>query len=144
MTCWAAGWIQLFIHVAADMADGDHAAASDTSLVMGNNCSWLCCSNGGSCLIVNVDAQDDGCRVVLCCFLGWVVLCCTQVYFGGGSVALATPEGCWHAAQCDPGAALTDGTTNFLGAAALKLAYSNWDSRGGMQVGNMRRSQWGL
>jgi selenocysteine lyase/cysteine desulfurase len=57
-----------------------------------------------------------------------------QVYFGGGSVALATPEGCWHVAKCDPGAALTDGTPNFLGAAALSLAYDSWDSRGGAQV----------
>jgi hypothetical protein len=110
--------------------------------VMGNNCSWLCCSNGGSCLIVNMDVQDDGCCVVL--LFSGVGCSVLQVYFGGGSVALARPEGCWHVAQCDPGAALTDGTTNFLGAAALKLAYSNWDSRGGMQVGTMRRSQWGL
>lgn len=58
-----------------------------------------------------------------------------QIYFGGGSVALATPEGCWHIAKCDPGAALTDGTPNFLGAAALTLAYDNWDSRGGIKVG---------
>eukprot|EP00775_Hariotina_reticulata_P008766 gene8766-8945_t len=57
-----------------------------------------------------------------------------KVYFGGGSVALATPEGCWHVAKCDPAAALTDGTPNFLGAAALSLAYDNWDSRGGMKA----------
>ncbi|WIA18344.1 hypothetical protein OEZ85_009809 [Tetradesmus obliquus] len=57
-----------------------------------------------------------------------------KVYFGGGSVALATPEGCWHVAKCDPGAALSDGTPNYLGAAALSLAYDSWDSRGGMQA----------
>lgn len=49
--------------------------------------------------------------------------------------ALATPEGCWHVGKCDPAAALSDGTPNYLGAAALKLAYDSWDSRGGMQVG---------
>jgi hypothetical protein len=49
-------------------------------------------------------------------------------------VALATPEGCWHVAKCDPGAALADGTPNYLGAAALSLAYDSWDSRGGAQV----------
>lgn len=37
--------------------------------------------------------------------------------------------------KCDPAAALSDGTPNYLGAAALKLAYESWDSRGGMQVG---------
>ncbi|KAF6258682.1 pyridoxal phosphate-dependent transferase [Scenedesmus sp. NREL 46B-D3] len=57
-----------------------------------------------------------------------------KVYFGGGSVALATPEGCWHVAKCGPGAALSDGTPNYLGAAALSLAYDNWDSRGGVQA----------
>lgn len=55
-------------------------------------------------------------------------MCCVLVQ------ALATPEGCWHVAKCDPAAALSDGTPNYLGAAALKLAYESWDSRGGMQA----------
>jgi hypothetical protein len=54
--------------------------------------------------------------------------------------ALATPEGCWHVNKCDPAAALSDGTPNYLGAAALKLAYDSWDSRGGMQVGNTSKA----
>jgi hypothetical protein len=58
------------------------------------------------------------------------------VYFGGGSVSLATPEGCWHALKCEPAQALTDGTPDFLGAAALVHAYDIWDkSLGGMEVG---------
>jgi selenocysteine lyase/cysteine desulfurase len=68
------------------------------------------------------------------CLLLPTVALAAQVYFGGGTVALATPEGCWHVAKCDPGAALTDGTPNYLGAAALSLAYDSWDSRGGVQV----------
>jgi hypothetical protein len=57
-------------------------------------------------------------------------LICTRSW----AQALATPEGCWHVSKCDPAAALSDGTPNYLGAAALKLAYDAWDSRGGMQV----------
>ena len=58
-----------------------------------------------------------------------------QVYFGGGSVSLATPEGCWHALKCEPAQALTDGTPDFLGAAALVHAYDFWDKTlGGMEV----------
>jgi hypothetical protein len=60
--------------------------------------------------------------------LYFVVLCLLSLQ------ALATPEGCWHVSKCDPAAALSDGTPNYLGAAALKLAYDSWDSRGGMQV----------
>lgn len=36
--------------------------------------------------------------------------------------------------KCDPAAALSDGTPNYLGAAALRLAYQQWDARGGMQA----------
>lgn len=61
-------------------------------------------------------------------------ICRPQVYFGGGSVSLSTPEDCWHVLKCDPGQALTDGTPNYLGAAAVQMAYENWDSRGGVQV----------
>lgn len=49
--------------------------------------------------------------------------------------ALATPEGCWHVSKCDPGSALADGTQDYLGAAALSLAYQIFDAHGGMQVG---------
>jgi len=86
MTCWAAGWIQLFIHVAADMADGEHAAASSTSPVMGNNCSWLCCSNGGSIVL-------DGERG---CTRWWLPF----VIFWGGLLCVAGVFWWW---LCGPG-----------------------------------------
>lgn len=68
-----------------------------------------------------------------------------QVYFGGGSVSLATPEGCWHALKCNPADALTDGTPDFLGAAALNEAFNWWDNTlGGMQVRLLGMSAGGL
>lgn len=101
---------------------------------MALSCAYVCCTiDTQSPLTLHLGPACSSCCAALLpgcwCWCGLA-----QVYFGGGSVALATPEGCWHVAKCDPAAALTDGTPNYLGAAALKLAYNSWDSRGGVQV----------
>lgn len=48
------------------------------------------------------------------------VPCCVQVFWGGGTVALATSSDHFHVLKCRPSDKLEDGTVSFLDIMALK------------------------
>jgi hypothetical protein len=56
----------------------------------------------------------------------------SQLFWGGGTVALATSNADFHVLKCRPADKLEDGTVNFLDIIALKHGFAMFDKLGGI------------
>lgn len=63
---------------------------------------------------------------------------CPQMFWGGGSVALATSADDFHVLKCRPSERLEDGTVNFLDIASLRHGFALMQDLGGINAIQVR------